>query len=242
MGLFDSMEKQIKEVTEGAEGAEVKKTLFGCLKCREVFEQDTKIPPTNCPLCSEVTAFATGATPAEVKSSMIKKIQAATKAATKTVSEETVVAVKTDTAVVAEESASDKRKKLIEELVRTKKLNETIPVSVGFGQVDAPGFSVWKDGKPNYRFFEVEFDTPESFGKSFEEARKSGMVELDVYRITKLSPEIHPLAYRGLITVSKNNGKEIVRAKVGDTIEIGATLSKNKSLIFSILKIKKAGN
>ena len=222
--LFD-IENQIKAVGT----ASAAKVYLAC-PCGHTFEHEG-MPPKECPSCLVEVQFSTGKTPAEARSKLIKS---------KTTEIKKDVKVTEDTTKTNEEGSKEKRARATEELIKRKRINEITPVAVGTGVVDAPGFTSWKDGKPETAFFEDAFDTPDSFRSAYTAAReKSTNVQLDVFRVAELSKELHDVSYRGVITVNRNSGHKLIKAKAGDVLEIGALKTAKNALIFVALGVKK---
>lgn len=222
--LFD-IENQIKAV-----GTEPAVKMYLACPCGHTFEH-AGMPPKECPSCLVEVQFTTGKTPAEAKSKLIKSKNSEIRKDSKVIEENT----KTD-----EEGSKEKRARAVAEMIKRKKINEITPVHVGLGVIDAPGFTAWKDGKPDTAFYEDAFDTPDSFRAAFSAAReKSSNVQLDVFRVAELSKELHEVSYRGVITVNRNSGHKLIKAKAGDIIEIGALKTAKNALIFVALGVKK---
>jgi len=223
MSIFENLEKAITETIEGTSETK-EKTYLGC-PCGFVFQHEG-MPPKECPSCMAEVKFTHGKTPAEIKSKMIKE------------KAKTVVKFEEENKT-EEESAKEKRLKAIKSIIERKKINEVSPVAVGQGTIDAPGFTAWKNNKPETVFFEESFDTPESFRAAYFAAReKSTNVQMDSFRVTRLSKELHELSFRGVITVNRNNGYELIKAKPGDVIEIGALKTAKNAIIFVAMKNK----
>lgn len=125
----------------------------------------------------------------------------------------------------------DARKAAQKELIEKMKLNALTWTPVGEGVVQTPGYTVWKDKKPSYRWFEPSIDTPQSFGAELRETRS----RIDIALVGHLSPDLlKATAFRGEIAASLNIGDGTTIVKSRQKVQIVAKLSSTGGIIYGV--------
>ena len=106
---------------------------------------------------------------------------------------------------------------------------------VGTGIVDAIGYTVWVDSKPEY-VIQSPIESAVDFMRSYREDRKTHPgVRFDVAQVQELSDELRPCVFRGQLVASLVFAGGILRVKPGQAVKIGAKLSSTGSVVWCVL-------
>lgn len=107
---------------------------------------------------------------------------------------------------------------------------------VGTALVQAVGFTVWVDQKPQYRIQE-SFETGKEFAEAFNEYRaEQPSARIDVAACINASdPELVACLFRGDMVVGLSTSTGTKQVRRGDVIKIGAVKTSKGNLRFNIL-------
>lgn len=136
------------------------------------------------------------------------------------------------------------RQQAVAALITKYGLNAVEIKEIGTGVVMTLGFTQWIDDEdgnriPAYTLMEMT-DTPESFRKLFDEARKhDGRVSIDAAQMTGLSAEVLACSYQGFVIANLRNNTGAIRVKIDQKVRLGAKLSTAGRPVYYVLGAAK---
>lgn len=129
----------------------------------------------------------------------------------------------------------EKQQQAQAELAKKFNLNHTDYVEVGAGVVDAIGYTIWNDSRPEY-MIQSPIESAVDFMRAYREDRKTHPgIRFDAAQIQELSPELRPCVFRNQLIASLVYPGGILRVKPGQNVKIGAKLSSTGSVVWSVL-------
>lgn len=241
MGAYEELMEQVNKLVQPEE--EIKNRFTAC-KCGFIGVHPANVQPkTTCPKCSGLLWVGNTEDEAKAKAKAESKVEPKVETKEEPKEEPKVQIVrkkakpkpKVEVEVETEVETPDWKKvreEAVRKVVEEYKLNEFSPVPVGTAIVQALGFTLWQDKKPNFRFMEP-FEEPIDFRQVYDAARaEQPATRIDVARCSDVDNElVKPTLYNGEAIVQLNNGSGTRTVKAGTKIKIGAVVSANGSYL-----------